>query len=59
MEFLKKFFNDESVVVGLCKFEQIRPKYCQNPIEENVFFKPAFETKITYRTDFSKNMLLY
>lgn len=57
MEFLKKFFNDDSVMVGLSSFKQIKPKYYQTPVMEEVFFNP-FEGKRVYQTDFSKNSFL-
>lgn len=57
MEFLKKFFNDDNTVIGLCKFERIRPKYYQTPATEAVFFN-SFESKCIYKTNVEKNILL-
>lgn len=57
MEFLKKFFNDESVVVGLCKFKNMKTQYCQTSIEKTTA-QAHFFTKTAYKTDFSKNVLL-
>lgn len=57
MEFLKKFFSDDDSVIGLCGFKQIKPKYYQTPVMEEVFFNP-FESKRVYETNFSKNVFL-
>lgn len=57
MKFFKKFFDDDSVVVGLCKFKTINSKYTQMPALEPVFFNPL-GGKYTYKTDISKNVLL-
>jgi hypothetical protein len=61
MNFLKNFFNDESVIVGLCSFNTMNPKYSENPIEKDFFFNP-FESKTTYHysfeTNFQNNILL-
>lgn len=58
MEFLKNFFNDESTVIGLCKFEKTKHRYCQTPVLEEIFFQP-FLVKSVYKTDTKKNIFLY
>lgn len=57
MEFFKKIFNDDSVIVGLCAFGMKKPNYVQSPIEHDFFFNP-FQEKQTFQTNFSKNNLL-
>lgn len=57
MEFLKKFFNDDSTTVGLCKFESIKPKHTNKNTETVCFFNPFITEKI-YETNFNKNILL-
>lgn len=62
MNFLKKIFKDENLVVGLCAFNMMKPKYSENPIENDFFFNP-FETEKPYtfnfETDYKKNVLLF
>jgi hypothetical protein len=57
MEFLKKFFNDDSTVVGLCKFDRVKSKYIQTPAETDFFFNP-FEQQKNYKTNIENNLLL-
>ena len=58
MNFLKKFFNDESNVVGLCSFKMAEPtKHTANPLGKEIFFNP-FEKKIVFETNYSNNVLL-
>lgn len=57
MNFLKKFFNDESNVVGLCAFNMMKPKYSENPIENDFFFNP-FEGNKVFETNYKKNIFL-
>lgn len=57
MQFLKKFFDDNSTIIGLCSFEQMKPKYYQRAAEENFFFNPyQFENR--WETKFENNTLL-
>lgn len=61
MEFLKKFFNDDSTVVGLCKFNMSKPIKKNDPIENDIFFNPFQSQKsfvFNYDTNFSKNTIL-
>lgn len=57
MEFLKKFFDDESMKVGLCSFKSLKPKYNTAPIEQDLFFNPLKTEKI-YETNLSQNAFL-
>lgn len=65
MEFLKKFFDDESKIIGLCGFETMKPKYGESAASSekllNYFhsgrtFSPQY-TNI-FETNFAKNALL-
>jgi len=65
MEFLKKFFNDESKIIGLCGFETMKPKYGEstastdnllNYFQSGKSFSPQYTT--VFETNFAKNALL-
>lgn len=61
MEFLKKFFNDDNIVVGLCKFNKENKRKTKNYIEKEMFFNPFQSTKefvFNYETNYSKNIML-
>lgn len=61
MNFLKNFFDDESKIIGLCGFEMMKPKYSQNPIENDFFFNPFKGERLftpNYETNFINNALL-
>lgn len=63
MEFLKKFFNDDSTTIGLCKFNTYKynSKVNQNQKEADFFFNPFQSQKtfvFNYETNFSKNTIL-
>lgn len=61
MKFLKNFFNDESTIVGLCRFDSIKQKYNKNVttsgLENDFFFNP-FQTQQVFETNISRNALL-
>ena len=57
MEFLKKFFNDDATVVGLCKFNMPKTQYRNVSIPQDVFLNP-FQAEKIYETNFDKNILL-
>jgi hypothetical protein len=57
MEFLKKFFNDDSTIVGLCKFNMPKTTYKNVSIPDDIFFNP-FQSPKAYETNFDKNILL-
>lgn len=57
MEFLKKFFDDERMIVGLCGFKTKAPRYSTNPIGKDIFFNP-FKCEKVFETNFSNNVML-
>lgn len=57
MEFLKKIFDDEKLIVGLCGFKTKGIKYNTNPIPNTIAFNP-FRSETVFETNFSKNILL-
>jgi len=57
MNFLKSFFNDDSKIVGLCGFDNLKPKYCQRPVMEEAYFN-SYISKNIFETNFKKNVLL-
>lgn len=57
MEFLKKFFNDDSTIIGLSGFKMLKPKYNESPIKNDFFFNP-FQSETIFETKFEKNVLL-
>lgn len=57
MQFLKKFFDDDSTKIGLCGFGIMRPKHTEAQDQNDFFFNP-FETKSNFETNFSKNVML-
>lgn len=57
MEFLKKIFDDERIIVGLCGFKTKRARYNTNPIPNTTVFNP-FKYESVFETNFSKNVLL-
>lgn len=57
MEFLKRFFNDENTIIGLCGFENMKPDYNKNSGEIN-FFTNSFQTEKVFETNFGGNVLL-
>lgn len=57
MDFLKKFFNDEGPIVGLCGFKMTKAKYVKSSIENDFFFN-HFEAKKIFETDFKQNVFL-
>lgn len=56
MNFLKKFFNDDSVIIGLCGFNIAKQNYNKAAVVRDRLFTPC-ENK-TFQTDFSKNFFL-
>lgn len=61
MEFIKKFFDDDSVKVGLCKFNMQKKKQTKNFIEKELFLNPFEKTKeyaFNFETNCSKNIML-
>lgn len=57
MEFLKKIFNDEDTIVGLCGFDNMKPDYrTRAMIRENLF--NHLDCKKTFETNFATNTLL-
>lgn len=60
MEFLKRFFDDDSKIIGLCGFKKAK-SYKTRSIEQEIFFNP-FEKNISfafnYETNFKNNVLL-
>lgn len=65
MEFLKKFFDDESKIIGLCGFETMKPKYEGESLKNEGFFNHfqsgrSFSPQYTniFETNFAKNALL-
>lgn len=57
MNFLKNFFNDESMIIGLCGFKSMRPNYCSEAVLRNRLFAVCDSSK-TFQTDASKNLFL-
>lgn len=62
MEFLKRFFDDDSTIVGLCRFDRTQKILKNKNIEEkDMFFNPFQNQKtyaFNYETNLSKNILL-
>lgn len=61
MEFLTRFFDDESQIIGLCRFKSIQPKNNKRTEEQDVFFNPfqnEMKLALNYETNFVKNVLL-
>lgn len=61
MEFLKKFFDDDSVKVGLCNFNMEKNKQTKNYTEKDLFFNPFQNNKeylFNFETNCSKNIML-
>jgi len=65
MEFLKKFFDDESKIIGLCGFDAMKPKYGEstassekllNYFQSGTSFSPQYTNM--FETNFAKNALL-
>lgn len=51
MELIKKFFNDDEKIVGLCSLKKKEQKIYS--------FNPKFnKTKLAYNTNYSKNIFL-
>jgi hypothetical protein len=57
MRFLKNFFDDETTIVGLCGFDEIKPKYPQRTVVSESFFN-HFSTERKFETNFYGNVLL-
>jgi hypothetical protein len=57
MKFLKKFFDDNSTIVGLCFFEQTKTKHYPNAAEGKFFFNP-YQFENSWETKFETNVLL-
>lgn len=58
MEFIKKFFDDDAVIIGLCGFNCTKPNYKDNFRTEDNFLEYFNKTK-TFETKFSENVLLF
>ena len=58
MEFIKKIFNDDAVIIGLCGFNSTKPDYAQVFKTEDSFLNHFDQTK-GFETNFSKNILLF
>lgn len=64
MEFIKKIFNDDSTIVGLCGFEEMKPNYNKKSLNTgvcNVIFNPFIPQKpstFNFETNFEGNVLL-
>lgn len=57
MNFLKNFFKDDSIIVGLCGFKSMKPGYCSETILRDRLFAVCDNSKI-FQTDYAKNMFL-
>lgn len=57
MQFIKKFFDDESTIVGLCGFDSLKPKTYSKTANEELFFNFAQMNKI-FETNFKENVFL-
>lgn len=57
MEFLKKFFNNESNVIGLCGFDLEKPYYSKTTFTPPVFTNPFMNEKI-FETNIEENVFL-
>jgi len=57
MKFLKNFFDDEVTIIGLCGFDEIKPKYSQKSTASESFFN-NFSTERKFATNFKENFLL-
>ena len=57
MKFLKNLFGDDTTVVGLCGFKDMKRTYNQTPIKNNFDFNPL-EYKQIFETNFGVNKLL-
>lgn len=64
MEFIKSFFNDDSSIVGLCGFEEMKPKLNKKDVTKgvcDVIFNPFIPQKpnqFNFETNFERNVLL-
>lgn len=67
MEFIKRFFNDDGAIVGLCGFEEMKPKFDKANKKGitkgvcNVIFNPFIPQKpnqFNFETNFERNVLL-
>ncbi len=58
MDFLKKFFDDDSMRIGLCKFNMVKQKYSVNSIEKSFSFN-SFQAEKIFKTNFENNFLLF
>lgn len=57
MEFLKKIFNDDNTIVGLCGFDSMKPDYRSAAMIKENFFN-HMDCKKTFETNFTTNTLL-
>lgn len=57
MNFLKKIFNDDKEIIGLCGFKEIKRNYNKNPIENKFDFNPI-KYKQVFETSLAQNSLL-
>lgn len=57
MKFLKNFFNDDSKIIGLCGFDNMKPNYPKKILNRDIFSR-VLQTEMVFETDFDKNILL-
>lgn len=57
MEFLKKFFNNEGTIIGLCGFDLEKPYYSKNTFTPPVF-KACYLNENIFETKVDGNILL-
>ena len=58
MNFFKNLFNDESVIIGLCKFNMAKSKSLNSSIINETFSTPYMSEKV-FETNFKGNYLLF
>lgn len=56
MSFLKNFFNDDGMIIGLCGFNMTKPDYNKTDVILDRLFSTC-DNK-SFQTDFSKNFYL-
>lgn len=57
MKFLKKFFDDDSTIVGLCRFELAQRKKRIKSEDKDMFFNPFIKDR-NFQTNYTNNALL-
>jgi len=58
MEFLKKIFNDDSTVIGLCGFGGAKQRGNKSLMKQDFLFND-FQTEKVFLTNFEQNVLLF